>query len=279
LQQATEQLEKLAQQLRDQQLSADAGRQLSQQLEQLRDQLQEALAHKDQLQRKGDQLGEQIERLKQQGDQAAAGRLQRRLDAVQKQLDQLQRDNPQWQQLEQLASQLDQCSAALKQGRPQQAASQLQQMAGALQRAEAQLQQLKTLDGMMTEIAAAKAAMSCGECEGMGCLRCQVAGSRSSDDGPPGTGMGDGRGQGDRPEQKTETGSYRTRVAGDPQPGQAVRVGNATGPNRAGWSRQAIREEVAGSISEDPDPMVTERLPRRERRQTREYFQRLRKSP
>ena len=92
----------------------------------------------------------------------------------------------------------------------------------------------------------------------------------------PGTGMGEGHGMGDRPEEETETGGYRTRVAGNPSQGEAVRVGDATGPNLSGNSRQEVKKEIASSFSEDPDPIMHQNLPRRERDQTREYFELLR---
>ena len=43
-----------------------------------------------------------------------------------------------------------------------------------------------------------------------------------------------------------------------------------------GVSRKAVQDEVASTISKDPDPVVTQGLPRREREQAREYFERLR---
>ena len=93
----------------------------------------------------------------------------------------------------------------------------------------------------------------------------------------PGRGLGAGQGMGDRPEKETETGGYRTRVGADPRQGEAIRVGDASGPNVAGKSREQIKAEIAGALSEDPDPVNQQRLPKREREQTREYFELLRK--
>ena len=93
----------------------------------------------------------------------------------------------------------------------------------------------------------------------------------------PGRGLGSGRGMGERPEEETETGGYRARVAGNPRKGEAVRVGDADGPNIAGQSQQQVKEEIASSFSEDPAPLTHQKLPRREREQTREYFELLRK--
>ena len=89
--------------------------------------------------------------------------------------------------------------------------------------------------------------------------------------------MGEGHGMGQRPEEETPTGGYRTRVGAEARAGEAIRVGDATGPNVAGNSRAEIKKEIASSQSEDPDPLVEQNLPRREREQTKEYFELLRK--
>ena len=95
--------------------------------------------------------------------------------------------------------------------------------------------------------------------------------------GPPGSGMGEGAGKGDRPEEEDATGGYRSRVGGNPQPGEAVRVGDAMGPNMPGGSQQEVKEEISSSFREDADPLVNRNLPRREREQAKEYFQNYRK--
>ena len=79
------------------------------------------------------------------------------------------------------------------------------------------------------------------------------------------------------PKKRLKRADTGTRVAGDPRQGEAIRVGDASGPNLPGTSRQTIQEEIASSFSEDPDPLTQQKLPRRERDQTREYFELLRK--
>jgi hypothetical protein len=130
---------------------------------------------------------------------------------------------------------------------------------------------------MMDEIAGAKNAMNCQHCQGEGCAACQGGNFAMPGNKPGrGDGLGEGQGYGERPEQETETGGYRSRVEAKPRAGQAIRVGDARGKNLAGQSQQAVQEEVASSFSQDPDPIIHQKLPRREREQTREYFERLR---
>ena len=257
-----------------------AGEGIGKQLEQLQDQLQKMLGVRRKLEQKKRDLEQQIKQLKQQGDLASAAKLQKELDETQKQLDQLDRQNPQLRKLQQLAAQLGQCREALQNGRQGRAADQLKQIAQQLKEMQGDLEQLETLDQLMDEIANAKAAMNCTECEGECGMACQGSGQSGNQfSDTPGAGMGPGRGQGARPEQQTKTGKYRTRVRAEPRKGEAVRLGDADGPNVAGNSRAAIQQEIESTLSEDPDPVVRQRLPRRERAQTKEYFQRFYRPP
>ena len=170
----------------------------------------------------------------------------------------------------------------MQEGDGKAAADKLDNLAQDLNQMQEQLDSLETLDEMMSEIADAKNSMNCKKCGGAGCEACQGAKAMAmiGMDGfseQPGRGTGAGHGEGERPEEETETGGYRTRVAGDPRQGEAIRVGDASGPNLPGTSRQTIQEEIASSFSEDPDPLTQQKLPRRERDQTREYFELLRK--
>jgi hypothetical protein len=92
-----------------------------------------------------------------------------------------------------------------------------------------------------------------------------------------GYGMGDGQGSGDRPEQETETGEYLSRVRGKPQAGEAVRVGDATGPNKVGRSLEATRDEILSSLKNDADPLTDQRLPKEQQDHVREYYKRFEK--
>ena len=47
--------------------------------------------------------------------------------------------------------------------------------------------------------------------------------------------------------------------------GESIRVGDAHGPNQAGNSLETIKKEITSSFSEDPDRLVQQTLPRRER--------------
>ncbi len=277
---AMKELKKLSDKLRGDKLTPEEKKQLAKQLEELRKELDKMLGARQELTQKQRELQKQIDQLKKQGKHAEAGQLQQKMDQLQKQMDELDRQSPQMQKLQELANKLGQCAKCVKEGDAQQAADQLDKLANDLQQMQEQLDSLQTLDEMMNEIADAKNAMNCDQCGGEGCAACQGQGMGMGGDQfseKPGAGLGAGRGFGDRPEEETETGGYRARVAADPRKGDAIRVGDANGPNVAGRSRQQVKEEIASSFSEDPAPLTHQKLPRREREQTREYFELLRK--
>ena len=281
MQRAMDELKKLSDKLRSEDLTAAEKEQLNKQLRQLGEEIEKMLGARQELVEKQRQLQEKIDELKKKGDLAAAGQLQQKLDQLQQQLNNLEKQNPALSRLEALANELKNCANAMQAGDGKQCAQQLDQLGQNLQQLQDQLENLQTLDAMMDEIADAKGAMNCNKCGGEGCEACQGAGALAASSNmfseKPGDGMGEGHGMGQRPEEETPTGGYRTRVGAEARAGEAIRVGDATGPNVAGNSRAEIKKEIASSQSEDPDPLVEQNLPRREREQTKEYFELLRK--
>jgi septal ring factor EnvC (AmiA/AmiB activator) len=278
LNRAVQEMQKLQKQITDGKMTEDQKQELIKQLKQMQNKMAEKLAAKRELEKKQQRLQEEIEQRRKQGDQAGAEKLQKQLDQVQKQLNDLNGRQSDLQKLDQLAQQLGECAECMQAGDMQQASQKMAEMAGDLQQMQDELAALETLNAMMEQISGTKNAMNCSECEGEGCAACQgdkfaMAGDRPGE----GDGMGEGQGYGDRPEEETDTGSYLSRVEAKPQAGQAVRVGDARGKNLAGQSQQDVRAEIASSFSDDPDPISHQQLPRREREQTREYFEKLRK--
>ncbi len=90
-----------------------------------------------------------------------------------------------------------------------------------------------------------------------------------------GDGMGEGTGSGDRPEQETDTGIYNSKVAANPKPGEAVRVGDAIGPNKAGQTLEGLKQEILGDVANESDPQTDQRLPKDQKEHVREYFKQL----
>ncbi|MBC8875387.1 MAG: hypothetical protein H8E44_38675 [Planctomycetes bacterium] len=268
-QKALDELNNLQEKVRDNKLSDEEREQLRQQLDQLKDKLQEMVNNHQQAKR---DLEKEIERREKAGDLDGAGKLQR-------QLDQLNSMNDQMSQMQQMASNLGQCSQCLKDGDAQTAGSRMNELAQQLQDMQDQLDELETLNQVMDEIAMCKDMMNCPQCLGEGCQGClgQWGQSGGKSDAEGGFGLGEGKGQGARPEERTDTNYYESQVRGNVQAGEAVRTGSAGGPNRAGRSFEEVKEQISSELSEDADPLVDVRLPRKERDHAKEYFQRYNK--
>lgn len=87
-----------------------------------------------------------------------------------------------------------------------------------------------------------------------------------------GNGMGEGEGEGYRPEQETDTGVYESKVAANPKAGEAVRIGDAIGPNKAGLTQEGLKQEILSAVKNDSDPQSDQRLPKDQKEHVREYF-------
>ncbi len=234
---------------------------LADQLQQMADKLRQQVAAQEMAK---EELQKQIEQAKNQGDNAKAGELQRKLDAMKAQ-------GPQMAQMKKLAEKLSQASKASAQGNPQQAADQLESLAGDLEALKAELEELDMLDEAMEQLASAKDAMNCPKCNGMGCPSCNGMGTGMGK--IPGMGMGEGEGQGDRPEAETDKSYYDSQVRGDIGKGKAVATGYADGKNIAGDALEEIKQAMEASGSEASDPLTNVRLPREHKDHAREYFE------
>ncbi|MEX0611456.1 MAG: hypothetical protein WD229_05000, partial [Pirellulales bacterium] len=267
---ALQEIEKLAKDLRDGKLDAQAKEQLAKQLEQMKEKLEAAAqAHQQAM----DDLKKQIEQQRRQGNLTKAGELQQKLDKLQQQ-------QPQMDRLQQMAQQMGQVQQGLQQGDGQKAADALAQMAQQLDQMQQQMDELEMLDAAMDQLEMAKDAMACAECQGAGCEACQGnlagMGFGQNKSGQPGMGMGEGQGIGPRPDEKNATNLRDTRVRQKPRQGTAVFGGMVQGPNIKGEVAQSIKEEMTTLSAEPADPLASERLPNSRRQHAEQYFQMLR---
>jgi hypothetical protein len=263
---ALEEVEKLQQELREGKLDAAARQQLADQLDKMREKLEAAA---DAHQQAAEDLKKEIEQQKQKGDLAKAGQLQEKLD-------QLQQQQPQMDRLARLAHQIGQIQQGLKQSDIQQAADAMTQMAQQLDQMQQEMNELEMLDAAMNQLEMAKDAMACPQCNGQGCQACQGGQFGNNMNGPPGMGMGAGRGIGPRPDEKNPTNLRDTRVRQDPGRGAATFGGMVEGPNVRGDVAESIKEEMSSLGAEPADPITSERLPRASREHAEDYFRMLR---
>ena len=113
-----------------------------------------------------------------------------------------------------MADQLEVCAQCLRNGELNDALEALNQLQADLQQ---QLDEMELLEEAMEQLRLARDQMNCPLCQGAGCAACQ--GDK------PGFGMGEGRGQGDRPEERHETATSDSQVAGQVTKGAGMAVG------------------------------------------------------
>ncbi len=262
---AKQELENLKKQIQEGKLDEAAKKDLMKQMEQLKQKLEQAAAERKQA---IEDVKKQIEQQKQKGNLAEAGKLQQKLD-------QLQKQQKQSQKLGQMAQKLAEAQQAMQKGDKQAAAQAMQEMMQQMEAMQKEMTEGEMLDAAMEQLEMAKNAMGCQECMGDGCKMCQ--GNMGNKFGKiPGRGMGEGRGEGDRPEEENDVNFRDSQVKQNPRKGAAVIAGEADGPNIRGNVRQEIVDEMAAQGSQPADPLVVEQLPKTQRENAEDYFNRLR---
>jgi len=256
--QAMEELDKLKQDLAKGKLDEEQKKQLAEQLDRMKDKLKKLAEAHQQAQK---DLKKQVDQLRKAGRQEEANKLEEQLQRLRDQL-------PQMKQLDQMADKLGKCSKCLKQGQLGDAGQALEDIQADLGDMRKQLDELDMLDEAMDQLAKARQQMNCPLCGGDGCKACQ--GDK------PGFGLGEGRGQGDRPEEENETGFYDSRVRQKVGQGAASVVDLVEGPNVKGNVQQEIRQQYDTAKQQSTDPLTTGQMPRKHRKHAREYFDRFR---
>ena len=272
---AKEEMQKIKEDLKAGNLSKEDMEKVAKQMEQLKEKLQQAMQDKKEAQQK---LQQQIEQKLAEGKVGEAAKLQQQLDQMQQNAQQQQ------QMMQQLADKLGQCAQCMKEGDQGQAMEQLDKLAQEMQGMQDQLDQIENLDELLDQLADAKEAMKCQNCQGEGCAQCEGNGEGEGKGKGKGKGngkgdfaQGEGQGEGLRDEEKTDKSFYDTRVAATPKAGESVRIGDAGGPNKAGKSLETVKQEIQAALAKEPDALEDVTLPRDQRENAKQYFEKIRK--
>ena len=284
---ANEQLSELAEQLGDEALSPEQKQAMKEQLEELAEKLSEMA---NQQQQQEEALEQRIAEAQRQGDLEKAAELQEQLEQMQKQ------QGNSSQQLQDLAQMLQNASESLNSelGDPQnmqQAQQGLQDLAQSLEGLQKQMDELESLEGVLSQVGECKGQLSSqpgsqsgsqpggqGQSQGQGLAQSgQGKGQGQGSGQGEGDGLGEGQGYGERPENATETGTFESKVDGTPQQGEVVISGKINGPNKNGVSRAEIQQSIQSARQSDVDPVGEQQLPRSKRDQVKEYFEKFRK--
>ena len=271
---AEEAMKKLTAELNAGTLSKEDQEKLAKQLEQVKEKLEQAV---QQQQENRERLKQQIQQKISEGNVGEAARLQQQLDQLEANADQ------QEAMMQQLADKFGEAAKNLQaEGDPKKAAEQLDKLAGDLAKMEKQLEEAANLQEVLDQLEDAKDALNCQACQGQGCAQCQGAADDGKQAGKSGSNQGNGKtgrgqGSGARDEEETDKGFYDTRVATDAKAGQSVKIGEVGGPNKAGKSLEAIKDEIKASLAKEPDALEDVTLPRDQRENAKQYFERFRK--
>lgn len=259
---ALKEMKQLRDKLENGKLDAGAKAALEKQLKQMEDKLRKmADAHEKTQQN----LKKQIEELKKKGQNQQAKELEEKLA-------QMQQQKSQMQLAKQLADQLGQCSKCMQQGDKAGAAKAMSKLEQQLADLQQEADEMAMLDEAMSELEMAKDSMNCKECGGEGCKACMGRGQGRF----PGMGLGRGRGNGPRPEEKTGSQFYDSKVKQQTGKGAAIVVDSVDGPNVKGQVEQQIQTEFESVKSGQTDPLTSQQLPRGYREHTQKYFDSLR---
>jgi hypothetical protein len=269
--QAMKAVEELRKKLADGKLGKAEQKQLAEQMKQMADALQQAAdAHKQ----AQEDVKQALEKARQRGDTQRAAQLQKQLDKIQQQQAATQR-------LGQLAQQCRQCADGMKQGNSQQAQQALDQLKQQMSQLAQSQEEMQMLDQALDESAQAKMSMTGqGDKEGNeGGEPNEMAMEHRGQNarGKPGMGIGNGRGAGNRPEDKDKAGFYDSKVNQKVGKGAGVVTDLADGPNRKGEVTEEIKNAFENSRHSDDDPLTSQRLPRGYRDHAKEYFDAFRK--
>jgi hypothetical protein len=278
---AQEQMKQMKEDLKAGKLSDEDKEKLAKQMEQMKDALKQGVQDAKEAREK---LQQEIEKKLEEGNIAEAAKLQQQLDQMNENAEQME------QQMDNLANKLGELSKALQEGDSKAAAEKLDQLAQDLDQLQEQLDQIENLQEVLDQLADAKNAMKCDQCDGAGCKACEGSGKegkegegegegkgKGNSKNKGGKGLGKGIGTGERPEEETDKSFYDTKVNADAKAGEAVRVGDANGKNIAGRSKESVKEAVVGALAKEPDALEDVNLPRDQREHAKQYFDKFRK--
>jgi hypothetical protein len=259
---ASDEVEKMLDQLKSDKLTEAQKQQLAKQMEQLQKAIEKNAEQREQAM---EQAKRDLEKAKQQGDDAAAQK-------IQKKLDQLQSEAKKAKAAQSIKDQLAKAQQAMEKGdkaEMQKALEELQGELGDLGDEQASLEEMEELAESLQD---AKRGAACGECNGEGCGECNSK-KRGKDTK---NGKSEGPGGGDREEKENDTKLFDSQVREQMRKGETVFGGKVGGPNRKGTTKEETRDAILSSKADDPEAIENLALPKAQRDQQRDYFNSLR---
>lgn len=282
--QAAQELQKLQQQMKNDELSQDQQAKLEKQLNELKEKINQLAEQQEQAKQN---LQEQLDQARQTGQQQQA---QQMLE----QLQQLSQTDPQMQQMQQLADQLQQAAQQMQNGQKQAASEAMQQAQDAMQQMAQQADEMQMMQEALDRLEQAKCQMCQGGGDGMGQGKKKPGFGQGKQPGQgqgpgkrmaqgnggkgQGDGLGEGQGEGFRPEEEVDTKTVDSFVKPEVGQGSAVIVGYEDGPNIAGEVAEEIKSTIEAARNAEADPTTQQTLPRRYQDHVKQYMRNLREA-
>ena len=258
---AHDEIEKLAEKMRNNELTPKDKEKLQEQLKDLQDKLERLSKNKDK--------EEELKKL------AKEGKLDK--EALERELEKLNKDSEKLQDLADLADKIGQCKQCLEGGDSEGAAQQLKKAADKLKDLDLNDKELQDLDDQLQRIRDAKDAASKGDRDGKG--------NGNNGEGDKGNGKGDtdepnngGIGEGKRPlgDKDGHSRSFEAKQKIDPNwKGKKIFDGFAPGQNYKSKSGAEIAGEVKQAAQEAPESIEQQRIPKAARDIAKGYFKNL----
>lgn len=258
---ASEELDKMLDQMASNSLTSDQEKQLTKQLDQMQKAIEKSKEKRDQAIQNAKS---ELEKAKKDGDLEKAAKLQKKLE-------QLESTEKQSQAAQKCKECMNAAKQAMQAGDKAGAKKSLEELKEMVEEMASDQQAAEELEEMMDELQGE------GESEGQGGKKPQDAKNGKGQNGDePGGGMGEGNGEGDRPEEEGEVNHVDQQVREQMRKGATINGGKVGGKNRKGITREEARETILSAKPEDPDALENLALPKAQREQQREYYDALR---
>ncbi len=253
---ASDELQKMMDDLETGKLSDDQKKQLGKQMEQMAAALEQAAAEHE-------QAKQAIE--KQIAEAEKAGNIQK-VAELRNKLAEKQAQDENIEALAKMAGEMKAAKEALEKGDPKAAKQAMEKMKAQMEKMGADAKQMKELQKLMEGANECKKCAN-GQCEGDG---------KGGKEPQWKMGKGEGPGGGPRDEEETKTRHIDSQVRTDMEQGETLYGGKAGGANRKGVSREDVKQAILSAEVEDAKALENIPLPKKQRDHSREYFDSLR---
>jgi uncharacterized coiled-coil DUF342 family protein len=251
LDQAKQELEKLADKLNKDKLTAKEKEQLAKQLKDIQDKLERAAKQKD-----------KEEKLKKLIQEAKANK--RDTEALQRELDKVRKDQENLKDLQDLANMMGQCRKCMQSGDGKGASEKMKQAANKIEDMDLEDKDFQDLQDQLQRLEDAK-----GAC-------CQGTGEEGGEE--QGNGMGKGKRPGGKrpvaPESPVKQYDSQNRAPFEPK-GKKIFEGYAPGQNYRGKSSVEMEGDIKQAAQEAPEAIEGQRFPRAAQDMVKGYFRNL----